>query len=194
MAYSDYGALRQLLGEMHKVRVGGFEFSGLPDESAVKTFARLFQKQATTFAPNFRALVEDLQRENVRSIVPLPEGPGAGAGTTPRDPRVHGVFTFLKGIAAVHDIMEGLRTGNSVGFKEAKRFVQSAVDLLLQDRGLVLALTSIKNYQDYLYNHSVNVCLLSLVVGARLGFSRNKLADLGLAALLRDGAPRRSWR
>ena len=184
--YADYNTVRFLAGELQKLRIGSVEFRGLPDELEVKKFAYVVMRASNAFTPpELPAVVEELQREKVRRIVVAPET--AGAALTPaRDPRVYGVYTFLKGIAAVQEVMEGLRTGRSVGFKRAKRFVQAAVDLLTVDRGLLIALTSIKNYQDYLYNHSVNVCLLSLAVGARLGFSKTRLADLGLAALLRD--------
>lgn len=187
LAYSDFNSVQHLTGELAKVKIGGIEFRGLPDELEVKKFAYLFHRHAGAEQPSLPAMVADLQKEGVRKIVLHPEGAGAGAATsTGDDPRVYGVFTFLKGIAAVQEVMEGLRTGKSVGFKHAKRFVHAAVDLLHADPALLLALTSIKNYQDYLYNHSVNVCLLSLVVGSRLGFPKKKLADLGLAALLRD--------
>lgn len=184
--YADFHTVRFLGEELRRAGVAAIEFRGLPDELEVKKFAYVFSRQADAENPGFEALQAELVHENVRRIVLTAASNRPEYAAPPRDPRVHGVFTFLKGIAAVQEVMEGLRTGRSVGFKRARRFVQAAVDLLLLDRGLLLALTSIKNYTDYLYNHSVNVCLISLVVGARLGFSKKKLADLGLAALLRD--------
>jgi len=186
-AYADFKSAQFLRGAFAQMRIGGVEFAGPPQEADVKVLAASIHRQSSATAPSFQALLDDLKAKNVRTLLVSPaSATSAAPGSGIRDPRLYGVFTFLKGIAAVRDVMEGLGTGKSVGFKHAKRFVQSAVDLLETDRGLLLALTSIKNYENYLYNHSVNVCLLSLVVGSKLGFSKAKLADLGLAALLRD--------
>ena len=185
--YQDFTSIRYLADEFHKLGIGWIEFRGLPDELEVKKLAYALRRLAETPDMTHEQVTAELTRENVRRIAVGPEEAAEEIGAGARDPRVHGVFVFLKGIHALREVMEGLRTGRSVGFKRAKRFVHSAVDLLAIDPGLLLALTSIKNYGgDYLSNHSVNVCLLSLVVGKRLGFSRKKLADLGLAALLRD--------
>lgn len=184
--YADFSAVKYLAGELTKIAAGGIEFRGLPEELEIKRFAYAFNRQSGAEVPDFQALVKELEAAGVRRILMIPEELGLPQGMFHKDPRVYGVYTFLKGIAAVHEVMEGLRSGKSVGFKRAKRFVQAAVDLLAIDPGLLLALTTIKNYDDYLYNHAVNVSLISLVVGARLGFSKQQLGDLGLAALLRD--------
>lgn len=63
---------------------------------------------------------------------------------------------------------------------------QKAVHLVLEDESLLLGLASIKNYDEYTYNHCVNVAIYSLALGRRLGFSRRTLTELGVAALLHD--------
>lgn len=40
--------------------------------------------------------------------------------------------------------------------------------------------------ENYLYAHSVNVCILALLVGQGLGYEKTKLGELGLAAILHD--------
>ena len=184
--FADFGTFKFLAEEMGKAGVGAIEFRGIPDELSLKRFAYTFAKFTGLETPDFEGLQRELNAGQVKKIlITAAEITGAEAKTH-SDPREYGVYTFLKGVSAVHEIMEGLRTGRSVGFKRAKRFVQSAVDLLAVDRGLVMALTTIKNHDDYLYNHSVNVCLLSMMVGAKLGFDKARLGELGLAALLRD--------
>ncbi len=185
--FSDFGTFKFLVEAMSYVGVGGIEFRGIPDEIEIKKFAYAFAKLAQAdLPPSFDDVQKALAASSVRRILVTPGQGGGVEAAIHRDPRVYGVYTFLKGVASVHEIMEGLRRNQSVGFKRAKRFVQSAVDLLSVDRGLLLSLTTIKNYDDYLYNHSVNVCLLSMVVGAKLGFDKVRLGELGLAALLRD--------
>jgi HD-GYP domain-containing protein (c-di-GMP phosphodiesterase class II) len=43
-----------------------------------------------------------------------------------------------------------------------------------------------KGYEEYLYNHSVNVTVLALMIGLRLNLKRPRLAELSMAALLHD--------
>lgn len=184
--FADFGTFKYLAEELSKAGAGGIEFKGLPDELELKKFAYSLAESTANGSVPFDLASAHIAKAGVKKILILPAPLEGVDATIHRDPRIYAVYTFLKGVAAVHEIMEGLRSGKSVGFKRAKRFVQSAVDLMSIDRGLVMALTTIKNYDDYLYNHSVNVCLLSLMVGAKLGFDKAKLGELGLAALLRD--------
>ena len=64
-----------------------------------------------------------------------------------------------------------------------------ADDILNQvemDPSLLLNLTHIKAYDNYLFSHSVNVAILTLLVGEVLGYSKKELHELGTAALLHD--------
>jgi HD-GYP domain-containing protein (c-di-GMP phosphodiesterase class II) len=56
----------------------------------------------------------------------------------------------------------------------------------MEDESILLGLTTIKNYDEYTYNHSVNVSIYSLAIGRRLGFSKETLTELGMTALFHD--------
>ncbi|TCZ78468.1 HD domain-containing protein [Paenibacillus albiflavus] len=45
---------------------------------------------------------------------------------------------------------------------------------------------TISNYSSWLYAHSINVALLSLLVGRELGYSEKRLLELGIGAFLHD--------
>jgi HD-GYP domain-containing protein (c-di-GMP phosphodiesterase class II) len=47
-------------------------------------------------------------------------------------------------------------------------------------------LTTIRDYDEYTFTHSVNVCIFSVALGKRLGFGKVQLYDLGMAALFHD--------
>lgn len=51
---------------------------------------------------------------------------------------------------------------------------------------VLLSLSHLKNHGNYLYSHSVNVCVLALLIGKSLKFSAVKLRELGVTALLHD--------
>jgi HD-GYP domain-containing protein (c-di-GMP phosphodiesterase class II) len=56
----------------------------------------------------------------------------------------------------------------------------------MEDESILLGMTTIKNYDEYTFNHSVNVAIYSLAVGRRLGLSRGVLSELGITAMLHD--------
>jgi HD-GYP domain-containing protein (c-di-GMP phosphodiesterase class II) len=64
--------------------------------------------------------------------------------------------------------------------------VQGIVDQILSDEASLIGLTTIRDYDDYTFTHSVNVCIFSVALGRRIGLSRLQLYDLGLGALFHD--------
>jgi HD-GYP domain-containing protein (c-di-GMP phosphodiesterase class II) len=82
--------------------------------------------------------------------------------------------------------MDNIKLGQAVSVKRAKRVVQGMVDLLLQEESTLLGLTTLRSHDEYTHHHSVNVCILSLAMGQRLGYPKKKLTELGIAALFHD--------
>ena len=50
----------------------------------------------------------------------------------------------------------------------------------------MVGMTTIRDYDEYTFTHSVNVCIFSVALGKKLGFSKVQLCDLGMTALLHD--------
>ena len=70
--------------------------------------------------------------------------------------------------------------------KEINEFVWRLVEhMTLGDRGLIY-FTNRSTPQNYLIAKSVNVCILSLLIGIGLGYDTSQLNDLGASALLHD--------
>jgi HD-GYP domain-containing protein (c-di-GMP phosphodiesterase class II) len=67
-----------------------------------------------------------------------------------------------------------------------KRAVQAIVDQVLNNEGSLMGLTTLRDYDEYTFTHSVNVCIFSVALGRKLGFSKLQLFDLGMAALFHD--------
>jgi len=47
-------------------------------------------------------------------------------------------------------------------------------------------MTTLRDFDEYTFTHSVNVCIFSVVIGQRLGLSKLQLYELGLGALFHD--------
>jgi len=94
--------------------------------------------------------------------------------------------TYAQGVAVTRDVMNSVRLGQHANIKKIKRVVQSIVDQILNEETSLIGLTTIRDYDDYTFTHSVNVCIFSVALGRKLGLSRLQLYDLGMAALFHD--------
>ena len=94
--------------------------------------------------------------------------------------------TYSYALASVKEVSQKLASQQRVGMRKIKRMVQNMVDLLMEDDSLFLGMSTIRDYDDYTYTHSVNVAILSLSLGKRIGLSRTSLAVLGICGLLHD--------
>ena len=94
--------------------------------------------------------------------------------------------TYQRSVAVSKELFNGARLGRSASVKEVKHAVQNIVDSVLQDEASLGGLSTLKDYDDYSFTHSVNVCIFCVAIGRRLGLSKAQLYDLGLAALVHD--------
>jgi HD-GYP domain-containing protein (c-di-GMP phosphodiesterase class II) len=70
--------------------------------------------------------------------------------------------------------------------KKAKRLTQQMVDIIRTDESMLVGLASIKNFDAYTFAHSVNVCILSMLIGDRMRLDKAAIARLGVTGLFHD--------
>ncbi|GMR13197.1 MAG: hypothetical protein BMS9Abin29_1399 [Gemmatimonadota bacterium] len=94
--------------------------------------------------------------------------------------------TYQRSVSVTKDLFSSARMGRSGQVKEIKHALQNIVDQVLKNEVSLVGLTTLRDYDDYTFIHSVNVCIFSVALGRRLGLTRPQLFDLGLAAMLHD--------
>ena len=94
--------------------------------------------------------------------------------------------TYSQSVAVTKELVHSVRVGRSPNIKKIKRVVQTIVDQILNEETSLMGLTTIRDYDEYTFTHSVNVCIFSVALGRRLGLTKLQLYDLGLAALFHD--------
>src|SRR3984957_3487224 len=94
--------------------------------------------------------------------------------------------TYSQSVAVTKEVINSVRLGHAPNVKKLKRVVQGIVDTILNDESSLMGLTTIRDYDEYTFCHSVNVCIFSVALGRRLGLGKIQLYDLGLAALFHD--------
>jgi HD-GYP domain-containing protein (c-di-GMP phosphodiesterase class II) len=93
---------------------------------------------------------------------------------------------FFKTVSVAQETMESAKAGRSINTVKGKRAIQFLIDQLIKEEGNLMSLTAIKNFDEYTFAHSVNVCILSVSLGTRVGLSKRQLSELGFAALFHD--------
>jgi HD-GYP domain-containing protein (c-di-GMP phosphodiesterase class II) len=93
---------------------------------------------------------------------------------------------YFNAVSYSKGVITKIKAGEKVNIKKAKRIVETMVDQILEEEKFLLGMTAIKDYDEYTYHHSVNVSILSVALGQRLGLSKKILTELGLVALFHD--------
>jgi HD-GYP domain-containing protein (c-di-GMP phosphodiesterase class II) len=94
--------------------------------------------------------------------------------------------TYFQSVHVAKEVLTDMRIGRAVNLRRVKRAVQSIVDQVLNNETSMLGMTTLRDYDEYTFTHSVNVCILSVVLGQKLGLTKVQLYDLGLGALFHD--------
>ncbi len=91
---------------------------------------------------------------------------------------------YLRSIGVVKNVFHSMRADGRVNSRLVKRVVQQMIEAV--DHGHIQNLSSLKNYDEYTFNHSVNVSVLAIALGRHVGLSRRQLYVLGQAGMLHD--------
>ncbi|HWT82602.1 MAG TPA: HD-GYP domain-containing protein [Candidatus Methylomirabilis sp.] len=97
-----------------------------------------------------------------------------------------GLVLYREAVGSVKRILADARMGKIPSLSEARLAVAGLVDGVLQHQNAMLALTLMKSYDEYLFNHSVNVSVLCIALGQALGLDPETIREMGLGALLHD--------
>jgi HD-GYP domain-containing protein (c-di-GMP phosphodiesterase class II) len=94
--------------------------------------------------------------------------------------------SYFNAVSYTRGVINKIKSGEKVNIKKAKRIIETMVDQILDEEKLLLSMTAIKDYDEYTYHHSVNVSILTIALGQRLGLSKKILTELGVVALFHD--------
>jgi HD-GYP domain-containing protein (c-di-GMP phosphodiesterase class II) len=131
--------------------------------------------------------LEELQeRLDAAKVVHLEVERAQAEGGASEQSRHQAKRVYSEGVAVTRDMVSGIRLGRGPRLKRVKRAVQLVVDQVLNNEMSMVGMTTVRDYDEYTFTHSVNVCIFSVALGKKLGFSKVQLYDLGMTALLHD--------
>ena len=82
--------------------------------------------------------------------------------------------------------MDKVANGGAIDGTQAKNAVSACVNSVLHSPDAFLWLSQLKNKHQYTAQHSLNVCVLSILLGRHIGLSELKLNQVGLCGMMHD--------
>jgi HD-GYP domain-containing protein (c-di-GMP phosphodiesterase class II) len=186
----NYAAFSSVLGIFREFGIGAVRMEEGAERREWQAFLSLMVSLAGKVPAGGQSKFDDLRAKleaaSVRLIHLEPEVEGQDYNDDAEAAKQAAKRCYSQGVAVTKEVMTGARMGRAVSVKKMKRAVQSIVDQVLTNETSVMGLTCIRDYDEYTFTHSVNVCIFSVAIGKKLGFQKKQLYDLGLAALLHD--------
>ena len=182
---TDYLGFSYVAGLLHKHNVGEIEFeAGLTREDLIPLLSVLLQDaQGEDPFIRFRdrlivTSARNLRIEPSKGMEQLHEEDDSSKEAAKR--------TYFQSVQVAKEVLTDMRLGRAVNLRRVKRAVQSIVDQVLNNETSIVGMTTLRDYDEYTFTHSVNVCIFSVVIGQKLGLTKIQLYELGLGALFHD--------
>ncbi len=189
LTLDNYAAVAFVLGLFHDAGIGGVSVVSKPDPRAWVVLLSFLQAPPLDVdeAARLARLDERLAHAGITDFeLSPPTEEGVAGDDSELDSKERARQTYVRSLDVTRDVMTSARLGKSPGLKRVKRAVQGIVDAILTDSASIMGMTTLREFDEYTFVHSVNVCILSVALGRRLGLAKPQLLDLGLAALLHD--------
>ena len=176
--------------EWKSLGVGGVAFSEGISQADVAAFFQ-FMAAAKPNSENLETLSERLKTQHLTCVRLLSVREKDAAyqlvsEETRRQFRAAARTTFFQAMTVAEKAMADTRDQKTINVSRTKRVIQSLIDHITRDESSLIELTSIKDFDDYTYAHSTNVCVYALTLGVRIGLDRARLSRLGFASLFHD--------
>jgi HD-GYP domain-containing protein (c-di-GMP phosphodiesterase class II) len=94
--------------------------------------------------------------------------------------------TFKGASHLIKTVMDDIRFGNQFSVAAVKQAVAECVEKVVNDADAMLLLTQLKDQDQYTAQHSMNVCIMSILLGRELQMPVNELNQVGVCGLMHD--------
>jgi HD-GYP domain-containing protein (c-di-GMP phosphodiesterase class II) len=188
MKADKYAILRAFLLEMRKRWIGELELMEGARVEDLKDFIYLLIRLEENVESNYLYMKKQLETRGLKvfNVGKLEAYKDEEIYVDSEDRKRYSKEVYFKSINLVKEVMEGVKSQKMLNTRKAKRLMQNAVNAIIQDESTLLGLANIKNYDDYTFNHSVNVAIYAIALGQRAGIPKKHLSHLGMAGLFHD--------
>jgi putative nucleotidyltransferase with HDIG domain len=146
-----------------------------------------------TFAGRFGQLEKTLSGDALKAAAAELESPNIRVGRVSMEEKapddtdmatLRRMYTEAVSVATL--VWESARAGSGPEPAKAQSMVDGLAQAVAHNRSALLALTALKDYDNYTFTHMVNVAILTMAQARGLGIEGPLLREFGLAALMHD--------
>jgi HD-GYP domain-containing protein (c-di-GMP phosphodiesterase class II) len=184
----DFNNFDFLVSEFKKRKIGSVSFNPLVDSGQLIQFVSIFITAETDSEEVYNGIAQRLGTSGISGISTDELRPPKAEDDFEKiiDAAKAATKAYIRVVLKVKELFEGVAAGQPADIRKLKRAVQALVDSVYKSEKTLLKLTAVRRKEDQLPRHYTNVCVLSLLIGKRVGLSKYHMARLGMAALLHD--------
>ena len=163
---------------MQRVSVGFLEAGMMAARNVHSAEGRLLVTKDTVLS---EAMVANIQKTSLGSIYvrnPLFQDIEAEEVVTEDNRR--------KAVMALKSAVTAYQKTKVLDIQPLKKVLRELVVEIIRNRDSMIHQLDMRTYQDYIYAHSVNTCVLSVLIAVNLDYPEGKLTDLALGTMLHD--------
>ncbi|MDR3566023.1 MAG: HD-GYP domain-containing protein [Negativicutes bacterium] len=94
--------------------------------------------------------------------------------------------TRITTIQALQKAVAGFGKTGEFELDDLKKSAKAMVSEVILNRDSMVHFLDMRSHEDYLFGHSVNVCILSILTALNMNFNEARLTDLALGTLIHD--------
>jgi HD-GYP domain-containing protein (c-di-GMP phosphodiesterase class II) len=181
-SFSNYFLFKFLSFQLAEKEIGLLKFHENLKSDELKQFLFLLGKKETETKQRFETFSEILKENDIENIVIEKSRDLTDSQTNEKNAKK----MFFLGVTHLKEMFDSLKKNERIPLATTRRLMQSFFNSIVQNESFIYGLTTIKNYDEYTLNHSINVCILSISLGRKLGLDRNELSELGISAFFHD--------
>jgi len=182
--YSNFGLFRFIMAEMEKREINLIRFLPGLERGELSAFISLLHTETKDKNNAMQEFRKALKENGIVSISAEKFIPTETKTKTHKEKEASRVYFWS--ITHLNEIFTRHKEEQKIPLLTAKRLIQSIFNKLNDSESFIHGLTTVKNFDEYTLNHSVNVCILALALGNRIGLEKTDLVDLGLSAFFHD--------
>jgi len=94
--------------------------------------------------------------------------------------------TYFEALSLIREFMADIEAERRVDIGEVYSMVDDIIDSVYRNRAAFATLLKLREYDDYIFAHPLNVTVLALTLGRQVGLQPSQLRELGLGTMFHD--------
>jgi len=94
--------------------------------------------------------------------------------------------TYFEALSLIREFMADIEAERRVDIGEVYSMVDDIIDSVYRNRAAFATLLKLREYDDYIFAHPLNVTVLALTLGRQVGLPPSQLRELGLGTMFHD--------